>query len=117
MFGKTLNFDSKRVWDAFTYYIVQTVVLVGVATTLVYGLNMFGVVSESGSFFAGGETYRVIGSAFVLLISSGILYSKGLSNDMFAFAVTVLAIWLSWHNSVMLGMIPVALLSTFDAKK
>jgi hypothetical protein len=117
MFGKTLNFDSKRVWDAFTYYIVQTVVLVGVATTLVYGLDMFGVVHEKGSFFAGGDTYRMIGSCFVLLVSSGILYSKGLSNDMFAFAVTMLAVWLSWHHSVMLGMVPVALMSTFDAKK
>lgn len=117
MFGKTLNFDSKRVWDAFTYYIVQTVVLVGVATTLVYGLGMVGVVHENGSFFAGGETYRMIGTAFVLLISSGLLFSKGLSNDLFAFAVTILAIYLSWHNSVMLGMIPVALMSTFDAKK
>lgn len=117
MFGKAMNFDSKRVWDAFTYYIVQTVVLVGVATTLVYGLNMFGVVHESGSFFAGGETYRMIGSCFVLLVSSGILYSKGLSNDMFAFAVTVAAIWLAWDHSVMLGMVPVALLSTFDSKK
>jgi hypothetical protein len=117
MFGKTLNFDSNRVWEAFTFYIVQTVVLVGVATTLVYGLNMFGVVHESGSVFAGGETYRLIGTCFVLLVSSGMLYSKGLSNDMFAFAVTVLAIWLSWHNSVMLAMIPVALMSTFDAKK
>jgi len=117
MFGKTLSFDSNRVWEAFTFYIVQTVVLVGVATTLVYGLNMFGVVHESGSFFAGGETYRLIGTCFVLLVSSGMLYSKGLSNDMFAFAVTVLAIWLSWQHSVMLAMIPVALMSTFDAKK
>jgi hypothetical protein len=117
MFGKTLSFDSKRVWDAFTYYIVQTVVLVGVATTLVYGLNMFGVVHETGSFFAGGETYRLIGTAFVLLVSSGMLYSKGLSNDMFAFAVTVLAIYLAWDHSVMLAMMPVALMSTFDAKK
>lgn len=117
MFGKTLSFDSNRVWEAFTFYIVQTVVIVGVATTLVYGLNMFGVTHESGNFFAGGGIYREIGTAFVLLIASGMLYSKGLSNDMFAFAVTVLAVWLSWHHSAMFGMIPVALMSTFDAKK
>jgi len=117
MFGKTLSFDSKRVWDALTYYIVQMIVLVGVSTVLVYALGMFGVVDGGGSFFEGGETYKLIGTAFVLLIASGILYSKGLSNDMFAFALTVLAIYLAWDTSVMLAMIPVALMSTFDAKK
>ncbi len=117
MFGKTMNFDSKRVWDAFTYYIVQTVVLVGIATTLVYALGMFGVVDGGGSFFEGGETYTMIGTAFVLLLSSGLLFSKGLSNDLLAFAVTILAVYLAWDHSVMMGMIPVALLSTFDSRK
>lgn len=116
MFGKTLSFDSKRVWEAFTFYIVQTVVLVGVATTLVYALGMFGVVDGGGSFFEGGDTYTLIGTAFVLLVSSGILYSKGLSSDLFAFALTVIAVYLAWDSSVLLGMIPVALMSTFDKK-
>ncbi|MBI2234704.1 MAG: hypothetical protein HYU57_06955, partial [Micavibrio aeruginosavorus] len=44
MFGKAMNFDSKGVWDALTYYIVQLVVLVGVSTTLVHVLGMVGVV-------------------------------------------------------------------------
>lgn len=117
MFGKAMNFDSKRVWDAFTYYVVQTVVMVGVATTLVYVLGMVGVMHGGGNFFDGGDNYRTIGTAFVLLITSSMLFSKGLSNDMFAFAMTVLALYLSWHHNVMLGMIPVALLSTFDGKK
>ena len=117
MFGKTLSFDSKRVWDALTYYIVQTVILVGVSTTLVYALGMFGVVDGGGSFFDGGETYKLIGTAFVLLVSSGILYSTGLSNDLFAFALTAIAVYLAWDSSVMLAMIPVALMSTFDSKK
>lgn len=117
MFGRSLSFDSKRVWDALTYYIVQTVILVGVATTLVYAMNMFGVIDGGGSFFDGGETYTIIGTAFVLLISSGILYSKGLSNDLFAFALTAIAVYLAWDVNIMLAMIPVALMSTFDAKK
>lgn len=117
MFGKALNFDSKRVWDALTYYIVQLVVLVGVSTTLVHVLGMVGVVEGAGSFFDGGDIYTTIGTAFVLLVSSGILFSKGLSNDLFAFALTVVAVYLSWDSSVMMGMIPVALLSTLDAKK
>lgn len=117
MFGKAMNFDSKRVWDALTYYIVQMVVLVGVSTTLVHVLGMVGVVEGAGSFFDGGDTYTLIGTAFVLLVSSGILFSKGLSNDLFAFALTILAVYLAWDNSVLMGMIPVALMSTFDAKK
>ena len=118
MFGKAMSFDSKRVWDALTYYIVQTVVLVGVSTTLVYVLGMVGVVDGgAGSFFDGGETYKLIGTAFVLLLTSGILFGKGLSNDLFAFALGILAVYLAWDSSVMLGMIPVALLSTLDGKK
>ena len=117
MFGKSLSFDSKRVWDALTYYVVQMIVLVGVSTVLVYALGMFGVVEGGGGFFDGGEIYRLIGTAFVLLIASGILYSKGLSNDMFAFAMTALAVYLAWDTNILLAMVPVALMSTFDAKK
>ena len=117
MFGKAMNFDSKRVWDSLTYYIVQMVVLVGVSTVLVHVLGMVGVVEGGGGFFEGSDTYTLIGTAFVLLVSSGILFSKGLSNDLFAFALTVLAVYLAWDNSVLLGMIPVALLSTFDSRK
>jgi len=117
MFGKALNFDSKRVGDALSYYIVQMVVLVGVSTVLMHVLGMVGVVDGAGSFFEGGDNYTLIGTAFVLLISSGMLFSKGLSNDLFAFALTIAAVYLSWHDSVMVGMIPVALMSTFDSKK
>ena len=45
-----------------------------------------------------------------------------LMDTIFAFptlllALTVVAVYLSWDSSVMMGMIPVALLSTLDAKK
>lgn len=117
MFGKVFSINQKTVWDAIMFYVVQTVILVGVSTTLVYVLGMMGVVEGAGSFFDGGSVHTMIGTAFVLLLASGIVMSKGLSSDIFSIVLAITGIYLAWSTGVLLGLIPVALLSTFDARK
>lgn len=117
MFGKVISINQKTVTDAIMFYIVQTVILVGISTTLAYVLGMMGVVETTGSFFEGGSFYTMIGTAFVLLLSSGIVMSKGLSSDIFSIIIAVAGIYLAWTSGVLLGLIPVALLSTFDSRK
>ncbi|AGH98375.1 hypothetical protein [Micavibrio aeruginosavorus] len=118
MFGKVFSINQKTVMDAIMFFVVQTVILVGISTTLVHVLGMMGVIDgAAGSFFEGGSVYTMIGSAFVLLLASGIVMSKGLSSDVFSIILAVAGIYLAWTTGVLLGLIPVALLSTFDARK
>lgn len=116
MFGKVFSINQKTVMDAVTFFVVQTVILVGVSTTLAYVLGMMGVVDGAGSFFDGGSIHTMIGTAFVLLLASGIVMSKGLSSDIFSIIVAFAGVYLAWTTGVLLGLIPVALLSTFDAR-
>ena len=113
MFGKYTDVSAQRdVVGAVVFYFAQMVVLVGLSSVLVHFLGMAGVVDGGGSFFDGGEFYTLIGTAFVLLLSGAVLRAKGMTNDLFAVVCAIAAIYLSWDMSVMIGMIPVALLTT-----
>lgn len=97
---------------AFWFYILSVVLLVGISTTLVHFLGMVGAVDGSGSFFTGSTTYTLIGSLFTLLVSGLILSHRKLTSDIFAVLLTVVAVYLSYTTDVMLGLIPVAILTT-----
>jgi hypothetical protein len=97
---------------AFWFYVLSLVVLVGVSTTLVHFLGMAGVVEGGGSFFAGSSIYTLIGSVFTLLVSGMILSHRKLTSDIFAVLLTVVAVYLSYTTDVMLGLIPVAIMTT-----
>jgi len=112
MFGKMLDGTMKTTLDAFGVYLMSTILLVGLSTVLVHVLGMVGVVETGGSVFTGGSIYTLIGTGFVLVLSSIILHEKHLTGDLYSIILMVVGIWLAYTTSVFLGLIPVALLTT-----
>lgn len=113
MIGKILDVGHVRsTVGAMWFYVLSLVLLVGISTTLVHFLGMMGVVDGSGTFFAGSEIHTLIGSLFVLFVSGLILTHRKMTSDIFAVLLTVVAIYLAYTTSIMLGLIPVALLTT-----
>tara|TARA_B100000508_G_C11432424_1_gene264164 strand:- start:246 stop:554 length:309 start_codon:yes stop_codon:yes gene_type:complete len=97
---------------AFWFYVLSLTLLVGISTTLVHFLGMIGVVEGGGSFFVGSEIHTLIGSLFVLMVSGLILTSRKMTSDIFAVLLVVVGVYLAYTTSVMIGLIPVALLTT-----
>ena len=113
MIGKILDVGHVRsTMGAFWFYILSLVLLVGISTTLVHFLGMAGIVDGGGHFFAGSEIHTLIGSVFVLMVAGLILTSRKMTSDIFAVLLTVVAVYLAYDTSVMLGLIPIALLTT-----
>ena len=113
MIGKILDVGHVRsTMGAFWFYVLSLVLLVGISTTLVHFLGMVGVVDGGGTFFAGSEIHTLIGSLFVLMVSGMILTHRKMTSDIFAVLLTVVAIYLAYTTSIMLGLIPVAILTT-----
>ena len=101
---------------AFWFYILSVVILVGISTTLLHVLGMVGVVDSSASFFSGSMMHTYIGSVFTLFVSGLLLTHRKLTSDIFAVLLTVLAVYLSYKVDIMLGLIPVAILTTISKK-
>ena len=113
MIGKILDVGHVRsTVGAFWFYVLSLVLLVGISTTLVHFLGLVGVVDGAGTFFTGSETFTLIGSLFVLFVSGLILTHRKMTSDIFAVLLTVIGIYLSYETHVVLGLIPVALLTT-----
>jgi len=113
MFGRMLDTTMKTTIDAFGIYLMSTILLVGLSTVLVHVLGMVGVVDGTvGSIFTGGSIYTLIGTGFVLVLSSLILHEKHLTGDLYSIILMVVGIWLAYTTSVFLGLVPVALLTT-----
>lgn len=115
MFGKMLDTTMKTTIDAFGVYLMSTILLVGLSTVLVHVLGLVGVVDGGGSVFTGGSIYTLIGTGFVLVLSSLILHEKNLTGDLYSIILMVVGIWLAYTTSVFLGLVPVALLTTLKA--
>ncbi|NCO02845.1 MAG: hypothetical protein GW903_01480 [Alphaproteobacteria bacterium] len=113
MLDKILDVGHTRsTTGAIWFYVLSLTLLVGISTTLVHFLGLVGVVDGGGSFFVGSEIYTIIGSLFVLTVSGLILTSRKLTSDIFSVLLTVVAVYLAYETSVILGLIPVALLTT-----
>jgi len=113
MIGKILDVGHVRSgMGAIWFYVLSLVLLVGISTTLVHFLGMAGVVETSGSFFAGGEMYTLIGSLFTLFVSGLILSHRKMTSDIFAVLLVAVGVYLAYETSIMLGLIPVAILTT-----
>ena len=116
MFGKLTDLGAHRdFWGAVQFYFAHTVILVGLATVLVHVLTMMGVVHDVGSFFAGGDVNTMIGSAFVLFLSSMMLTQRKLTGDLLSIILVVVGLFLSWNVGVLVGMVPVAFLTTLKS--
>lgn len=118
MFGKMLDVTSTRsTTDAVWFYFTSLVLLVGLSTVLGHILHSVGVVGTVGSFFEGGHVHTLIGTSFVLLISSLILTGRKLTSDLLSILLVGVAVYISYTTSVMIGMIPVAILTTLHHKE
>lgn len=117
MFGKSMDPSAKRdVMGAVTFYVAHMVVLAGISTVLVHMLGMLGVADASGSFFAGGDTFTLIGSIFVLWLGGMTLHARGMSGDILSVLIVVAGVYLAWDQNVLLGLVPIALLTTMSNK-
>ena len=115
MFGNSLDLGAKRdVMIAFMFFVAHLMVLVGVSTVLVHFLGMVGVVEGGGSFFAGGETFSLIGSLFVLWLGGSVLAKRGLTSDIMSIIIVMIGVYLAWTSGAILGLVPIALLTTIS---
>jgi hypothetical protein len=113
MFGKILDVSHHRTTtEAVWFYFIALTLMVGVSTTLVHFLGLMNVVEGGGSFFGGGEIYTLIGTVLTLMIGGLILTSRNLTSDIFSVLVVGVGVYLAYTSSVMIGLIPVALLTT-----
>lgn len=118
MFGRILDVNTTRTTgDAVGFYVLSLIMLVGFSTLLVHVLTMLGLVSASASFFEGSHIHTLIGTGFVLVVSSLILTGRKLTGDLFSILLVAVAVYLAYTTNVMLGMIPVAILTTLHHKE
>lgn len=115
MFGKLIDVTSIRsTSDAVWFYLSSLILLVGFSTVMTYVLHSVGVIDTVGSFFDGGHVHTLIGTGFVLVLSSMILTGRKLTSDLFSILLVGVGVYLSYTTNVMLGMLPVALLTTLS---
>lgn len=114
MFGKTLDLAAKRDFvGALGFFVAHLVILVGASSVLVHFLGMVGVVDGSiGGFFEGGEVHTMIGSLFVLWLGGMVLAKRGMTSDIMSIIIVGVGLYLAWTSSVILGLVPIALLTT-----
>lgn len=119
MFGFLKSLDVTKTHsttDAVWFYVTALILLVGFSTVLGHVLHMMGVVDTIGSFFDGGHIHTLIGTGFILVLSSMILSGRKLTGDLFSILLVGVGVYLAFTSSVLLGMIPVALLTTLPSK-
>lgn len=116
MFTQLTNLSSKRsVVDAIGFYLFHSILLVGLSTFLGHYLVNFGVIHGTvGSFFDGGEIHTMIGTGWVMILSSMILSGKKLTNDMMSVIIALVGIYLAYTVNVLLGMVVVSYLTTLN---
>jgi hypothetical protein len=115
MFGKTLDLAAKRdMMGAFGFFVAHLVILVGASSVLVHFLGMVGMVDGVGGFFEGGEVHTLIGSLFVLWLGGMVLAKRGLTSDIMSIIIVGVGLYLAWTSSVILGLVPIALLTTIS---
>lgn len=115
MFGRMLDLTTKTTLEAVGFYTMSTVVLVGISTVLVHVLGVLGFVSGVGAFFDGGTVHTLIGTGFTLLLGSLILGERKLTGDLYSIILVVLGVGLAFTTSVLVGLIPIAILTTIKS--
>lgn len=113
MIGNLIDVKGHRtLTGALWFYVLSLTLLVGISTTLVHFLGLVGIVESTGTFFGGGETYTLIGTVFTILIGGLMLNGRGLTSDLFSVLLVGVSIYLAYTTSVMIGLVPLALLTT-----
>ncbi len=120
MFGFLKSLDISKthsISEAVWFYVTGLITMIGFTTVLGYVLGHLGMVDKVGSFFDGGSTYTLLGTGFVLLLSSMILTGRKLTGDLFSIALVGIGVYLAFTTSLILALVPVALLTTLHGKK
>ena len=118
MFGKYMNFNTKNdAMGAFLFFLSYLIMVAGISTVIVHFMGMAGVGDSSGSFFGGGSSQTIIGTLFVTWLGGSVLTARGSTNDIMSVIVMVAGIYLAWTSTVMLGLVPIALLTTMGKSK
>ena len=113
MIGKILDVGHVRsTTEAIWFYVLSLVLLVGISTTLVHFLGLAGVVETTGTFFTGSDIHTLIGSVFTLFVSGLILTHRKLTSDIFAVLLVGVGVYLAYTTGILLGLVPVAILTT-----
>lgn len=119
MFGHLTDFSHSRTsTEAVGFYVFFTVFLVGLSSVLGSVLGTLGLIDTTvvGTVLTGGTVHVMIGTLFVLLLSSMILINKKLTSDILAVILTVLGVYLTYNVSVLVGMLLVTYLTTIKGK-
>lgn len=119
MFNNITNLAHVRsITGAFGFYLFHTILLVGLSTFLGHYLSTFGVIDGVvGGFFEGGHVHTLIGTGWVMILSSMILSGKKLTNDIMSVILALVSIYLAYTVDVMLGMVVVGYLTTLGKVK
>lgn len=114
MFNHITNLAQTRsITGALGFYLFHTILLVGISTFLAHYLVTLGMVDGTVSgFFEGGEIHTLIGTGWVMILSSLVLKGKNLTNDLMSVIIAFVGIYLAYTVNVMLGMVVVAYLTT-----
>lgn len=114
MFTHITNMSQSRsITEAVGFFLFYTILLVGLSTFLGHYLVTFGVIDGVvGSFFDGGSIHTLIGAGWVMILSSMILTSKKLTNDLMSVVIAIVGIYLAYTVNVLLGMVVVSYLTT-----
>ena len=120
MFGNVTNLAQVRsITGAVGFYLFYTILLVGLSTFLGHYLVTFGLIDGGsvGGFFEGGSINTLIGTGWVLILSSMILSGKKLTSDIMSVVIALVGVYLAYSVNVMLGMVVVGYLTTLGSSK
>ena len=115
MFGHLTNLGHDRSHtEALGFGLFYTVFLAGLSGVLVTLLGVVGVDlgTTVGGVFSGIEINKMVGTLFVIIMSTMILSSKKLTSD----TLSVIGIYATYKIDVVLGMLIVAYLTTLKGK-
>jgi hypothetical protein len=118
MFNNVTNLAHVRsVTQSIGFFLFHTILLVGLSTFLGHYLVALGIIDGVvGGFFDGGTIHTLIGTGWVMILSSMVLSGKKLTNDLMSVIIALVGIYLSYTVNVMLGMVVVAYLTTIGNK-
>ncbi len=119
MFTHITNLAHLRsITQALGFFLFYTVLLVGLSTFLGHYMGVLGMVDGTvGAFFEGSSWHTLIGTGWILFLSSMILTGKKLTNDIMAVIVSIVGVYLSYKVDVILGMVVVSYLTTLEKGK
>jgi len=114
MFSHITNLAHTRsITQAFGFFLFYTILLVGLSTFVGHYMYTLGMIGDSvGSFFTGGHLHTMIGSFWVLILSSMVLNGKKLTSDIMSVVIALVGVYLAYTVDVLLGMVVVSYLTT-----